>query len=147
MKNAFDGFKALAAVVGCWAGYFLGGLDGLLSVLIIMIVIDYITGVMVAIAEKKISSKIGFVGICRKILIMLFVGIANVLDLYVIGSGSMLRTASIFFYISNEGISILENASKLGLPVPVKIKNMLDQLHDTAEKGEDDEEEKPKDDK
>lgn len=138
--------KTLAALLGTYAGYFLGGLDGLLAVLIIMIVIDYVTGVMVAIAEKKISSKIGFIGICRKILIMLFVGIANVLDLYVIGSGSMLRTASIFFYISNEGISILENASKLGLPVPVKIKNMLDQLHDTAEKGEDSEE-KSKDDK
>lgn len=138
--------KTLAALLGTYTGYFLGGLDGLLAVLIIMIVIDYVTGVMVAIAEKKISSKIGFIGICRKILIMLFVGIANVLDLYVIGSGSMLRTASIFFYISNEGISILENASKLGLPVPVKIKNMLDQLHDTAEKGEEGEE-NSKDDK
>ena len=99
-----------------------------------MIVVDYITGVMVAIKEKRVSSKIGFTGICRKILILLFVGIANMLDMYIVGSGSMLRTATIFFYVSNEGISILENATNLGLPVPRKIKEILEQLHDRSEK-------------
>ena len=142
MAEIWKHIQTLIVMIGGWLGYFVGGMDGLLSVLVIMIVIDYVTGVMVGMAEKKISSKIGFIGICRKILIIMFVGIANVLDLYVIGSGSMLRTAAIFFYISNEGISILENAAKLGLPVPSKIKNMLEQLHDTAEK--DDENNKDK---
>ena len=95
--------------------------------------IDYITGVMCAIADKSLSSEVGFKGICRKVLIFLLVGIANVLDVQVIGTGSMLRTAVIFFYISNEGVSLLENAAHLGLPVPEKIKLVLEQLHDRAE--------------
>ena len=95
--------------------------------------IDYITGVMCAIADKNLSSEVGFKGICRKVLIFLLVGIANVLDVQVIGTGSVLRTAVIFFYISNEGVSLLENAAHLGLPVPEKIKIVLEQLHDRAE--------------
>ena len=97
-------------------------------------VIDYITGVMCAIADKKLSSAVGFKGICRKVLIFLLVGIANILDVQVIGTGSALRTAVIFFYISNEGVSLLENAAYLGLPVPEKIKIVLEQLHDRAER-------------
>jgi toxin secretion/phage lysis holin len=120
--------------VGAWLGYFVGGMDGLLSVLITMIIIDYVTGVMVAISQKKLSSEIGFKGICKKILIMVFVGIANIIDINIIATGSMLRTATIFFYISNEGISVIENTALLGLPVPKKITNILEQLHDTAEK-------------
>ena len=96
-------------------------------------VIAYITGVMCAIADKNLSSEVGFKGICRKVLIFLLVGIANVLDVQVIGTGSVLRTAVIFFYISNEGVSLLENAAHLGLPVPEKIKIVLEQLHDRAE--------------
>ena len=98
--------------------------------------IDYITGVMCAIADKNLSSEVGFKGICRKVLIFLLVGIANVLDVQVIGTGSVLRTAVIFFYISNEGVSLLENAAHLGLPVPEKIKTVLEQLHDRAESEE-----------
>lgn len=93
-------------------------------------VIDYITGVMCAVADKKLSSTVGFKGICRKVLIFLLVGIANILDVQVIGSGSVLRTAVIFFYISNEGVSLVENAAHLGLPVPDKLKDVLEQLHD-----------------
>ena len=89
---------------------------------------------MCAIAEKKLSSKVGFKGICRKVLIFLLVGIANILDVQVIGTGSILRTAVIFFYISNEGVSLLENAAHLGLPVPAKMKAVLEQLHDKSEK-------------
>ena len=88
---------------------------------------------MCAIADKKLSSAVGFKGICRKVLIFLLVGIANILDMQVIGTGSVLRTAVIFFYISNEGVSLLENAGHLGLPIPVKIKAVLEQLHDRAE--------------
>ena len=85
---------------------------------------------------KKLSSAVGFKGICRKVLIFLLVGIANILDMQVIGTGSVLRTAVIFFYISNEGVSLLENAGHLGLPIPVKIKSVLEQLHDRAESEE-----------
>ena len=118
------------AAIGGWLGYFLGGCDGLLYALIAFVVIDYITGVMCAVADKKLSSTVGFKGICRKMLIFLLVGIANILDVQVIGSGSVLRTAVIFFYISNEGVSLVENAAHLGLPVPDKLKDVLEQLHD-----------------
>ena len=97
------------------------------------VVIDYITGVMCAISDKTLSSEVGFRGICRKVLIFFLVGVANILDVNIIGSGSVLRTAIIFFYISNEGVSLLENASHLGLPIPKKIKSVLEQLHDSSE--------------
>ena len=133
MKEFWSVVQFVFTVVGGWLGYFLGGCDGLLYALIAFVAIDYITGVMCAINYKTLSSEVGFNGICRKVLIFLLVGIANILDLNVIGTGSVLRTAVIFFYISNEGVSLLENASHLGLPVPQKIKAVLEQLHDRAE--------------
>lgn len=134
MKDFWNVIQFVFTVVGGWLGYFLGGCDGLLYALIAFVVIDYITGVMCAIADKTLSSEVGFKGICRKVLIFLLVGIANILDVQVIGTGSILRTAVIFFYISNEGVSLLENAAHLGLPVPAKIKAVLEQLHDKSEK-------------
>ncbi len=101
--------------------------------------VDYITGVMCAIVDKKLSSSVGFKGICRKVLIFTLVGIANILDVAVIGTGSVLRTAVIFFYLSNEGVSLLENAAHLGLPIPAKMKDILEQLHDRAENTESEE--------
>ena len=133
MKEFWNTIQLAFAAVGGWLGYFLGGCDGLLYALLAFVVIDYITDVMYAIADKNLSSEVGFKGICRKVLIFLLVGIANVLDVQVIGTGSVLRTAVIFFYISNEGVSLLENAAHLGLPVPEKIKTVLEQLHDRAE--------------
>lgn len=133
MKEFWNTIQLIFAGIGGWLGYFLGGCDGLLYALIAFVVIDYITGVMCAIANHTLSSEVGFKGICRKVLIFLLVGIANILDIHVIGSGSVLRTAVIFFYISNEGVSLLENATHLGLPVPEKIKIVLEQLHDRAE--------------
>lgn len=133
MKKFWNMIQFLFAGIGGWLGYFLGGCDGLLIALLLFVITDYITGVMCAIADKKLSSAVGFKGICRKVLIFLLVGIANILDMQVIGTGSVLRTAVIFFYISNEGVSLLENAGHLGLPIPVKIKAVLEQLHDRAE--------------
>ena len=133
MKEFWNTIQLVFAAVGGWLGYFLGGCDGLLYALLAFVVIDYITGVMCAISDKILSSEVGFRGICRKVLIFLLVGIANVLDVQIIGTGSVLRTAVIFFYISNEGVSLLENAAHLGLPVPEKIKTVLEQLHDRAE--------------
>ena len=107
----------------------------MLYALIAFVVIDYITGVMCAIINKQLSSEVGFKGILRKVLIFLLVGIANIIDVQVIGTGAVLRTAVIFFYISNEGVSLLDNAGHLGLPIPEKIKTVLEQLHDRAENG------------
>ena len=115
--------------IGGFLGWFLGDLDGFLYVLIAFVVCDYITGIMRAIIDKKLSSTIGFKGIFRKVLIFALVGIANILDVYVLGQGEVLRTAVIFFYLSNEGISLLENAGYLGLPIPSKLKDILVQLH------------------
>ena len=120
--------------IGGWLGWFLGGCDGLLYALVLFVVVDYITGVMCAAADHKLSSEVGFKGICRKVLIFLLVGIGHVLDTQIIGTGSVLRTAVIFFYLSNEGVSLLENAGHLGLPIPEKLKIVLEQLHDRAEK-------------
>lgn len=136
MKEFWNTIQLIFAGVGGWLGYFLGGCDGLLYALIALVVIDYITGVMCAISNHTLSSEVGFKGICRKVLIFLLVGIANILDIHVIGSGSALRTAVIFFYISNEGVSLLENAAHLGLPIPEKIKVVLEQLHDRSTKEE-----------
>ncbi len=136
MKEFWNTIQLIFTGIGGWLGYFLGGCDGLLYALLAFVVIDYITGVMCAINDKTLSSEVGFRGICRKVLIFLLVGIANILDVHVIRTGSVLRTAVIFFYISNEGISLLENASHLGLPVPEKIKIVLEQLHDRSESEE-----------
>ena len=136
MKEFWNTIQLIFTAVGGWLGYFLGGCDGLLYALIAFVVIDYITGVMCAIIDRKLSSAVGFKGIFRKVLIFLLVGIANIIDVQVIGTGAVLRTAVIFFYISNEGVSLLENAGHLGLPIPEKIKTVLEQLHDRAEREE-----------
>ena len=135
MKEFWNTIQLIFSAVGGWLGYFLGGCDGLLYALIAFVVIDYITGVMCAIINRELSSAVGFKGIFRKVLIFLLVGIANIIDVQVIGTGAVLRTAVIFFYISNEGVSLLENAGHLGLPIPEKVKTVLEQLHDRAENG------------
>lgn len=133
MKEFWNSIQLIFATVGGWLGYFLGGCDGLLYALIAFVAIDYITGVMCAISDKTLSSEVGFKGICRKVLIFLLVGIGNIIDVQVLGSPGVLRTAVIFFYLSNEGVSLLENAAHLGLPVPDAIKTVLEQLHDRSD--------------
>ena len=136
MKEFWNMIQAVFAVLGGWVGYFVGGCDGLLYALLAFVAIDYITGVMCAIADRKLSSEVGFKGIAKKVLIFLLVGIANILDVNVVGTGSVLRIAVIFFYISNEGVSLLENAAHLGLLVPDKMKAVLEQLHKRSEDGD-----------
>ena len=133
MKEFWNAIQLVFTAVGGWLGYFLGGCDGLLIALVVFAVADYITGLMCAVVDRKLSSEVGFKGICRKVLIFILVGIANILDVEVIGTGSIVRTAVIFFYLSNEGVSLLENAAYLGLPVPEKLKAVLEQIHDRAE--------------
>ena len=137
MKEFWNSIRMVFTVVGGWLGWFLGGCDGLVYALVVFTVLDYITGLMCAVADQMLSSAVGFKGICRKVLIFALVGIGHILDAQVIGSGSVLRTAIVFFYLSNEGVSLLENAAHLGLPVPEKLKAVLEQLHDRAEKTDD----------
>ena len=125
--------QAAITALGGWLGYWLGGLDGLLIALIVFAALDYVSGLMVAIEAKTLSSAVGFKGICRKVLMFALVGVGAVLDRHVVGTGSALRTAVICFYLSNEGVSLLENASRLGLPVPSKLKAILQQLHGKAD--------------
>lgn len=134
MKEFWTTIQVVFAGIGGWLGWFLGGCDGLLYALLAFVVIDYITGIMCAVVDKKLSSEVGFKGIFKKVLIFALVGIGHILDIRVIGSGSVMRTAVIFFYLSNEGVSLLENAAYLGLPIPQKLKSVLEQLHDRSEK-------------
>lgn len=130
MKAIWTGMQVGFSTLGGFLGWYLGGFDGFLYALIAFVVVDYITGVMCAVVDKKLDSKVGFKGIFRKVLIFTLVGIANIIDVYVLGEGSVLRTAVIFFYISNEGVSLLENSAHLGLPIPQKLKDVLEQLHE-----------------
>ena len=134
MKEFWNSIQFVFAAIGGGLGFFLGGCDGLLYALLLFVICDYITGVLCAISDKKLSSEIGFRGICRKVLIFLLVGIGNVIDVQVLGQPGVLRTAIIFFYLSNEGLSLTENAAHLGLPIPEKLKTVLKQLHDRDEK-------------
>ena len=140
MKEFWTTSPLVFSAVGGWLGYFLGGCDGLLYTLLAFVVLDYVTGIMCAVADHKLSSAVGFKGIFRKILIFALVGVGHLLDVQVLGAVGVLRTAVIFFYLSNEGVSLIENAAHLGLPIPAKLKAVLEQLHDRAEKdGENDE--------
>ena len=136
MKTFWYTIQGIFTAIGGWLGWFLGGCDGLLYALLAFVVIDYVTGIMCAVVDKKLSSAVGFRGIFKKVLIFALVGIGHIIDAHVIGSGSILRTAVIFFYLSNEGVSLVENAGHLGLPIPKKLKAVLEQLHDRAEKEE-----------
>ena len=132
MKEFWNTIQLIFAAVGGWLGWFLGGCDGLLYALLAFAAVDYVTGIMCAVVDKKLSSAVGFKGIFKKVLIFTLVGIANIVDVQVLGTPGVLRTAVIFFYLSNEGVSMLENAAHLGLPVSDAIKTVLEQLHDRS---------------
>lgn len=134
MKEIWSWTQAAIAAFGGSLGYFLGGFDGFLYALLAFVVIDYTTGMMCAVLDKKLSSQIGFRGIFKKVLIFSLVAIGHIIDQKVIGDGSVIRTAVIFFYLSNEGVSILENTVHIGLPVPDKLKSVLEQLHNRDRK-------------
>ena len=136
MRSIWTGIQIAFSAIGGFIGWLLGGFDGFLYALIAFAMIDYITGVMCAISDKRLSSEVGFKGICRKVLIFVLVGIGNLVDVYVLGEARVLRTAVIFFYLSNEGVSLLENSAHLGLPIPQKLKSVLEQLHNRNEKEE-----------
>ena len=119
---------AVTAIGGIF-GWFLGSFDGFLYALIAFIVVDYVTGVFCAIVDKQLSSEVGYKGIFNKVLILVLVGVAHIVDTRILGSNGTLRTMVIFFYLSNEGVSIIENAAHLGLPIPERLKEILKQLN------------------
>ena len=133
MKNFIEAAQYAFAALGGAVGAVMGGFDGFLYALIVFVVVDYLTGIMAAILNKRLSSEVGFHGIFKKIVIFALVAVGHIVDTHVIQNGSVIRTAVIFFYLSNEGISILENASLIGLPVPQKLKDVLEQLRDGKE--------------
>ena len=135
IKNVWTVLQAILCVIGGYLGWFLGGWDSLIYALVAFVSVDYVTGCFCAVVEKKLSSEIGLRGIVKKILIFLLVGVANIVDVYLIGDGSVIRSAAIFFFVSNEGVSLLENASRIGLPVPPKLKEILSQLHHGKKNG------------
>ena len=128
MQNVIDKIELMFAALGGFLGWFFGGFDGFLYALIVFVVTDYFTGVLAAGVRHELSSEVGFKGIAKKVCIFVLVGIANIIDTQVIQNGSAIRTAVIFFYLSNEGLSVLENAAVIGLPIPEKLKTMLIQL-------------------
>ena len=128
MQNVIDKIELMFAALGGFLGWFFGGFDGFLYALIVFVVTDYFTGVLAAGVRHELSSEVGFKGIAKKVCIFVLVGIANIIDTQVIQNGSAIRTAVIFFYLSNEGLSVLENAAVIGLPIPEKLKAMLIQL-------------------
>ena len=137
MKDMLNTLQMAFAALGGALGAVMGGFDGFLYALIVFVIVDYVTGVVVAIDTKTLSSKIGFKGIAKKVLIFCLVALAHIIDSKIIQTGSVVRTAVIFFYISNEGISILENSSILGLPIPKKLRDVLEQINETTEEDND----------
>ncbi len=129
MKTVWNALLIAISGFGGWLGWVLGGVDGFLHALVALMIFDYVSGVMSAILDKKLSSVVGFRGIFKKVLILVMVGIAHTVDVYIIGTGASVRTAVIMFYCSNEGVSLLENAARIGLPIPQKLKDILTQLH------------------
>lgn len=128
MKN----INAIVVALGSFVGWFIGKGDGFIYAMLTFVALDYLTGLMSAWVEKKLSSEVGAKGICKKVFIFILIGVGHVMDTYVIGDGEVLRTAVIFFYLANEGISILENAGRIGLPIPEKLKLVLAQLKEKS---------------
>ena len=133
MKNFIEAAQYAFAALGGALGAVMGGFDGFLYALVVFVIVDYATGLMAAAVEKKLSSEVGFKGIFKKVIIFSLVAVGHIIDAHVIREGSVLRTAVIFFYLSNEGISILENAARTGLPIPGKLKAVLEQLREEKE--------------
>ena len=137
MHDLHSQIRFISAIIGGWLGWFLGSLDGFLYTLIALVIVDYITGVVAAGLRHELSSEVGFTGIAKKIMVFAIVGVANVLDHHILQQGSVLRTMAIFFYVANEGMSIVENADRIGIAVPQPLRRILKQLKEDNEHGED----------
>ncbi|MBP0964763.1 MAG: phage holin family protein [Oscillospiraceae bacterium] len=126
-------FKSIMAWICTIISFLFGDLEGMLIALIALIILDYISGVIAAAVEKRLSSEVGAKGIAKKIFMLLIVALANIVDINVIGDGHVLKTVTVVFYICNECISLIENAGRIGVPVPKKLLDVLEQLRDRDE--------------
>ncbi len=124
----------VAAACGAVFGFLYGEVTGLFWALISFMALDYITGVVVAVIQKKLSSQTGFKGLAKKFVILIFVAMGHITDTFVLSGTPALMSAVMLFYMANEGISITENAARLGLPVPEKLVGVLEQLKAKGEK-------------
>ena len=126
-------FKSIMAWICTIISFLFGDMEGMLIALIALIILDYISGVIAAAVEKRLSSEVGAKGIAKKIFMLLIVALANIVDINVIGDGHVLKTVTVVFYICNECISLIENAGRIGVPVPKKLLDVLEQLRDRDE--------------
>lgn len=124
---------SIAGAVGAVLGFMYGEVTGLFWALIAFMATDYITGVVVAAVNKQLSSEVGFRGLAKKLMILVFVSLGHIADMYVLGGTPVAMSAVMLFYIANEGLSIIENAGNLGLPVPKKLKDIMVQLKKESE--------------
>ncbi len=129
--------NSAAGIAGAVIGFLFGELTGLFFALVAFMALDYISGVIVAVTNKKLSSAVGFKGLAKKLLILVFTATAHIIDAYIIGEGSVLMSTVMLFYMANEGISIMENSALLGLPVPARLKEILHQLRAKGENDND----------
>ena len=127
-------FKNILAWICTIISFLFGDMEGMLIALIALIILDYISGVIAAAVEKRLSSAVGAKGIAKKIFMLLIVALANIVDINVIGDGHVLKTVTVVFYICNECISLIENAGRIGVPVPKKLLDVLEQLRDKDDK-------------
>ena len=127
-------FKNIMAGLCTILSFLFGDIEGLMVALIALIILDYISGVIAAAVEKRLSSEVGAKGIAKKIFMLLIVALANIVDINVIGDGHVLKTVTVVFYICNECISLIENAGRIGVPVPKKLLDVLEQLRDRDDK-------------
>lgn len=125
-------FKSIVAVGGAAASFFFGGWSALLSVLLAFVVLDYLTGVIAAAVEGRLSSQVGLIGIAKKVFVFVMVAVAHLVDT-AIGSANVLRDAVIFFYLANELLSVIENAGRVGLPIPDPIRRAVEVLKGKGE--------------
>ncbi|MGN0688533.1 MAG: holin family protein [Oscillospiraceae bacterium] len=130
--------RTCSAALGAVIGFLYGEINGLFIAIIALMALDYITGIMCAVSTKTLSSEVGFKGLVKKLMILVIIAVGHLVDAYIIGTGSAFMTAVILFFAANEGISIIENAAALGLPVPKKLRNVLEQLRSEEDKEDDD---------
>ncbi|MDY4587730.1 MAG: phage holin family protein [Oscillospiraceae bacterium] len=128
--------RTISAAVGAAVGFLFGQLNGLFWAVIALMAIDYVTGVIVAVMNKRLSSEVGFRGLVKKLFILVLIAVAHIVDAQIIGQGAAVMTAVMLFFAANEGISILENAANLGLPVPKKLRDILEQLRKDDDNGD-----------
>lgn len=129
-------YDMVAATIGAALGFLFGEVTGLFWALLAFMVLDYVTGIINAVISRTLSSEVGFKGLAKKFVILIFVAVGHIIDTYILGGTPAIMSAVMLFYLANEGISIIENAARLGLPVPKKLVEIMEQLKKKSEEEE-----------